>query len=258
MSSQASLFEQPILYEFPLQEKVRNYLRLEQLSARLKQCCDVQGGDSFHYFTVLFNLLELVERSDCRNDLIKDLERRLAAAEQWQSHPGVDKVALAATVKDIQQLLQALQDSVKATLALKSDKFLASLRQRFSMPGITAYFDLPQLNYWCAQPHTVKVKQRQQWAQAFEPLQQAVMMALKFLRENAELAPLTAVNGLIQGSGEGLILLRIEVPATVSAYPVVSGHKQRYTIRFINADSNANSSSYPHTVECRVATCQDK
>ena len=63
------------IYEFPLNEKVRTYLRLEQLFKQLEQ--GKQATDDWQYINfldALFTLLDLLERLDLRNDVLKDIE----------------------------------------------------------------------------------------------------------------------------------------------------------------------------------------
>ena len=63
------------VYEFPLNEKVRSYLRIEQLFKQLKQ--GTQATEDFQFisfFEALFTLLDLLERLDIRNDVLKDIE----------------------------------------------------------------------------------------------------------------------------------------------------------------------------------------
>ena len=57
------------VYEFPLKEKVRNYLRIEQLIAQLKSGASAPSAQlQMYFFDQLFTLLDLFERIDIRTD----------------------------------------------------------------------------------------------------------------------------------------------------------------------------------------------
>ena len=82
-------------YEFPLSEKVRNYLRLEQLFQQLDNTRQASSKfEILHFFDVLFTLLDLLERLDLRSDLIRDIDTHEKSLVQWSSHPNIDSNAL--------------------------------------------------------------------------------------------------------------------------------------------------------------------
>ena len=68
-----------ILYEHPLNERIRNYLKLEQLFKQVDSCvpADIFINHQI-FFNALFAIIDTLERSDIRGDLIKDLEAALA------------------------------------------------------------------------------------------------------------------------------------------------------------------------------------
>ncbi|MEM7266858.1 MAG: cell division protein ZapD, partial [Pseudomonadota bacterium] len=60
------------VFEFPLKEKVRNYLRVEQLLGQLKITAKSEHTHlQLVFFEQLFELLDLIERLDLRSDLTK-------------------------------------------------------------------------------------------------------------------------------------------------------------------------------------------
>ena len=65
-----------ILYEHPLNERIRNYLKLEQLFTQVNHC-DASNILVNHqvFFNALFAIIDTLERSDIRGDLIKDLAK---------------------------------------------------------------------------------------------------------------------------------------------------------------------------------------
>lgn len=63
------------VFEFPLKEKVRNYLRVEQLLGQLKSTAKSDSVPlQMVFFEQLFELLDLIERLDLRSDMSKDLD----------------------------------------------------------------------------------------------------------------------------------------------------------------------------------------
>ncbi|EKE85322.1 cell division protein ZapD [Idiomarina xiamenensis] len=244
-----------VTYEFPLQERLRAYLRLEQLLNQLHNS-DCQGQHYQPYFSALFAIVELLERSDARGDLLKDLEKRDQLFKQWANHPAVDTPALQATHQRLVSSLQRIQASLRITQDLKQDKLLSSIRQRFAMPGATCLFDVPQLQFWLAQDEAFRQQQQQYWWQQLQPLSDGLQIELTLLREQASFADEVASNGLLQESSEPLAMLRLLVPHELPAYPVVSGHKQRFTIRFMRWEGEQGKPAYEENVQFKLARCQ--
>ena len=65
-----------ILYEYPFNERIRTYLRLERLAERLGQLL-LRPSALDHHFALhtLFELLEIGARSDLKSEILKDRER---------------------------------------------------------------------------------------------------------------------------------------------------------------------------------------
>jgi hypothetical protein len=80
-----------MIYDFPLNEKSRTYLRLESLFSQIRDNLESdQSWAHIAFFKGLFDLQELLERGDLRADLIKDLERLGQRLSHWASLPDVD------------------------------------------------------------------------------------------------------------------------------------------------------------------------
>ncbi len=56
---------------------------------------------------------------------------------------------------------------------------------------------------------------------------------LKFIRQKDTFQEQKCETGFYQDSGEGLLLLRIQLNTNAQYYPTVSGNKFRYSIRFM-------------------------
>lgn len=246
------------VYEFPLNEKVRAYLRLEQLFKQLKQVeAAREDWQYMNFFDALFTLLDLLERLDIRNDVLKDIEVHEKNLVHWSQHPKIDTDALQAALQKILRLREKIKNSKKVGTSLKEDKFLASIRQRFSIPGGTCSFDLPNLYYWLKQPLETTQKQAKEWLGELTLISDAIDITLSFLRERGRFAEITAPTGFYQGVAEDKIeLIRIYSATDKGYYPILSGNKYRYAIRFMLFNQGENgSSAVEGKVEFKLASC---
>ena len=64
-----------ISYEYPLNEKVRTLLRLEDLFSRMTHFTDLSHSNDHHAaMSTLFEILEVVCRADLKSELLQELE----------------------------------------------------------------------------------------------------------------------------------------------------------------------------------------
>lgn len=240
-------------YEHPLNEKARIYLRLEFLLKQLNDSSKL--SDQWQYtifFNALFDLLELIEQIPIKTDLAKALAKQSDKLKAWLDYDGVDNDA-------IQTLLDSMSCAQKDLLAaprlgqsLREDRFLSSIRQRFSIPGGTCSFDLPALHYWLQLPLAERQQSTQHWlAQLFE-VDTALNLWLHLIRQSAQYQPHAAHNGFFQSDANESCLLRIDVDASYGVYPVVSGHRSHFSIRF---SPFKEGSTVANTIDFKLAIC---
>ncbi|QDF65880.1 cell division protein ZapD [Shewanella sp. SNU WT4] len=229
-----------IIFEQPLNEKMRSYLRLDYLAEQLK--LSLENDHQHQGFLPLFSLCELTERCDYRSDVIKDIDRHLAAIYEWNQYPDIDNSELASFAADLTLAREQLQKPERLGSFLKQDKFLAALKQRLSMPGASCNFDLPQLHFWLAKSWPQRQQEYQAWCQHFWPLLTPIRIILTLSRANAQFVPHLANRGFYQEQSQGeLNLLRVRVPANVSCYPTISGLRNRFSIHFVDFSSQKHT-----------------
>ncbi|QIR05314.1 cell division protein ZapD [Salinivibrio costicola] len=227
------------LYEHPLNEQVRIYLRLEYL---LDQLDEVSGLSApchhIQFFRSLFDLLEILEQVQVKADLAKDLDKLKKKLNAWAHVPQVDQ-------QQLQQLLEQLAEHQRAVLqakrfgqALREDRFLTSIKQRFSIPGGSCSFDLPIFHHWLHQPLAARQNAINGWLATLSPLRHALAFWLQLTRESAQGGHVEVKQGFYQQDADGACLIRIQVNPDLGVYPLVSGHKNRFAIRFMPFDDD--------------------
>lgn len=246
------------VYEFPLKEKIRNYLRIEQLISQLR--LGAAGDDaslSLYFFEQLFTLLDLLERIDIRTDIIKDLDNHEKNLVHWSQLPNIDDSALQHTLRSIIAVRDKLKVSKKVSNVLREDKFLASIRQRFAIPGGTCSFDLPNLHYWIHQEKNARLTDIERWINCFALIEEAMGIVLSFSRERATFKPVQVANGFYQGAADDKSeLIRVRCSSDLAYYPTLSGNKYRYAIRFLYFNSpDGRTNTVEEAVQFEMAAC---
>ncbi|MBO6228668.1 MAG: cell division protein ZapD [Shewanella sp.] len=223
-----------LVYEQPLNEKIRSYLRLEYLDKQLQS--NLNHDHQHRCFYPLFSLCELSERCDYRNEVLKDIERHLLQLSKWQELDHVDHQQIDLYINALTQAREPLQ---------KPD--------RFGMPGACCNFDLPQLHYWLAKPWEEKQQDYRSWIAHFEPLLTPITLLLQLTRSTAHYDNAVAHAGFYQGdSAQALALVRVKVDASHGCYPTISGHKNRFAIHFVQFEQQRHSD---RSIDFLLATC---
>lgn len=228
-----------LIYEQPLNEKIRSYLRLEYLR---EQLLDNLNHDHQHRcFYPLFSLCELTERCDYRSDVIKDIDRQLQQLRIEPSASNGDRL-IKQQIDSLTIARDILNQPGRLGSHIKQDRFLSALKQRFGMPGACCNFDLPQLHFWLAKPFEERQQAYQEWMKPFTPLLDTVSQLLQITRSTADFHPQVAPAGFYQGNSEhALTLIRVQLTAEQGCYPTISGHKNRYAIHFVDFEQQKHT-----------------
>lgn len=250
----SSEVQAPIVYEYPLQERFRTYLRLEHSFNQLRSTL---GHDHESFFNALFASQELIERSDIRAELSKDLIQQKNFIKQWEKHPQIDQDTLQAALHSVSEAHDGLQHLPKQLRHLKDDRFLASIRTRLVQPGLCGLFELPQLQLWLSHSPEQAWQQCHIWYHSLQPLIDAIALQLQLTRQQGDFTSIVAKGGFWQESCEPLSLIRIQVAVENACYPVISGHRQRFTLRFMTlpGEDDQQSDASSDDIPAAIARC---
>ena len=138
------------LYEQPLSERMRTFLRLEFLYQQF--CFNLEQTSEWGSRAAVTSMLDIVAilgRGDVRGDVLKELERQIAVYDRYQNIAGVDEARLKRVLRNLQDLRQRLFAVGPQFLQLIRDsEFLAAIKHRSAIPGGTCEFDLPDFAHW--------------------------------------------------------------------------------------------------------------
>ncbi|MFC1234605.1 cell division protein ZapD [Vibrio sp. DW001] len=240
-------------FEHPLNEKTRIYLRVEALMRQMHHSASFVDNLQYHqFFRSIFDLLEIFEQIQLKAELAKDLEKQRLNYKHWLNVDGVDQEKLLSVLEEIDTTHKYLMAAERFGRTLKEDRFLSSIRQRFNLPGGTCCFDLPALHYWNHLPIEQRQRNAQGWMDTLAPLSKSLNLWLKLCRETGYFNPQIARNGFYQSDAEEANILRLNIPLADGVFPMISGHKNRFAIKFMSFD---NGQAYSQDVEFDLAIC---
>lgn len=244
-----------VIFEHPLNEKMRIWLRLEFLIKQLLHNKNFEANNALFFFHLLDELLEIIERNDIRSDLLKNIEEQKQKLSIWLDVPGVDKPLLDDLLIKLNTFIHELNFNPKLGQDLKEDRFISSIRKRITIPGGCCSFDLPFFHLWLQQPQTIREEQIDQWLQSLSTLFQTISLCMQLIRQSSHFEQLSCTNHFYQNSPDDISLLRIKVPLDKKLYPQVSGNNNRYAIRFLPLEPIMNNNDQEMLVEFELACC---
>ena len=248
-----------ISYEFPLNEKVRTLLRLEDLFARMAHFTEQGSGMDHHAALItLFEILEVACRADLKSELMQELERQKRALSGLHNNPAIFEDALDAILAEIDQASANLFAMTgKIGQRLRENEWLMGIKQRAVMPGGTCEFDLHSYHYWQQQDANLRRESLRAWLAPFMPLHVGLKIILRLLRENGKVLHLTAHHGTFQQMQGGRVaqILRVTLSRELACIPEVSANKYALNIRFIAADYAAKSTLFEQDVPFDLTFC---
>ena len=126
-----------ILYEHPFNERIRTYLRLEHLYARLHELSARETVADHHYaLNTLFEIMDVAGRAELKTDVLKDLDKQKNTLIAYRGNPAIDEVALGQVIADLDTSFTALsQTPGRIGSSLGENDWLMAVRSRASIPG---------------------------------------------------------------------------------------------------------------------------
>jgi cell division protein ZapD len=248
-----------ISYEYPLNEKVRTLLRLEDLFARMAYFSKHdQSMDHHAALSTLFEILEVVSRADLKSDLLQELERQKRSLSALHNNPAISEQALDAILAEIElAAAELLAMTGKIGQHLRENEWLMGIKQRAVMPGGTCEFDLPSYHYWQAQDPNLRRDNLRSWLAPLLPLHTGLKIILRLLRENGKMFHFTAHQGTFQQMQGGRVaqMLRIRISRGLPCIPEVGANKYAINIRFIAANYASKSTLFEQDVPFDLTFC---
>lgn len=248
------------LFEHPLNERIRTFLRLEHLFEKFDHFRrDPSLWGTRAAIEGLLDMLAITARSDIKSELAKELDRNSASLGRVRSQPGVDQQML-------DEILQELADASRGMIELggqiaasaRDDDFLKAVAQRSSIPGGACSFDLPHYHHLLTQPPDVRAQLLARWADELTPVKTAIDLVLSLARSSSNPRPATARQGFFQetlDSAAPTQLVRIGLDQSLDCFPEISGHRNRFSVRFMTASGTARPTQSAEDIPFQLTCC---
>jgi len=248
-----------ISYEYPLSERIRTLLRLDDLYSRAGFFMARSEPAEHHAALVaLFDILEVAGRADLKSDLLQELERQRQSLEALRDNPAISVEALEKVLTEIDQTATRIyQMSGKFGQDLRDNEWLMSIKQRTSIPGGCCEFDLPSYHHWLNQSAAARQHDIEGWIAPFRPIHDGIGIVLRLLRESGKTARQVATQGVFQQMMAGRVaqMLRVRLSREYACVPEISANKYALNIRFMTVSARERPKTAELDVEFELTCC---
>jgi len=248
-----------IQYEYPLNERVRTLLRLEDLFDRFELFSSRPHPLDHHVaLTTLFEMLEVTARGDLRSEMLQEFERQRQTLSALRGNPEVNSDMLERTLSRIDESTTGLAAMAgRPGQHLRDNEWLMSVRSRTGIAGGACEFDHPSYYAWQNRPHAMRQQDVAGWAAPLQPLRFGIAVMLGLLRSSGHWMALSTQQGSCQQSLGGRVyqLVQVRLDASLGAIPEISANRYLLFVRFMAQDGDVRPRPFEGDVPFELALC---
>jgi len=134
-----------INYEFPLNEKIRRFLRIEEIFTKIDfQQKNRHSFSEYGLFVLLFDLMATASRSDLKVELLQTLDAQQIKLKNKRNTAKNNEL-----VKKISSAKKNLEKSIiQPGFYFGNDRLIQEIKARNDSPFGIVCTDFPELRYW--------------------------------------------------------------------------------------------------------------
>ena len=249
-----------ILYEYPFNERIRTYLRLEHLFRRLGELVPRAHALDHHYaLATIFEVMDVAARADLKSDVMKDLEKQKSVLNGYRGNPNISEAVLDEVIGRLDGCFTALNNLPgKAGQSLTDNEWLMGIRSRIGIPGGTCEFDLPGYYAWQQLDPATRQADLGRWATPLGPLAESIRLLLQLLRESGTPQKVMATNGNYQQAlpqGRTFQLLRLRIDPASRLVPEISGNRLMVSVRLMRQEGSDKLQPSTENAQFELTLC---
>lgn len=252
-----------IAFEFPLNERIRRLLRIEEIYQKFEhQLKNTHDYFEFGCFNTLFEIVQLVSRSDLKIDFLQELERQEKKQSTLQSDQALkeEQLDLKKIISMIQVARKKLENiDVKPGFNFNNNLFLEEVKKRITSPGGLLDVDFPNFHNWTIQKtRKSKLEDFKSWSEPLMVFKDAASVLLIILRNQRHLELLKTKEGKHQKTIDPLKtfdLIRLEIAENLYVYPEISANKYTVNIFFKELSKELRKEAVKSNLEFKYSIC---
>jgi cell division protein ZapD len=242
-------------YEFPLNEKTRKFLRLEEIFLKAdSQLASRMQFISYNLFETLLNLMATASRSDLKIELIQEIERQRGKVDKLASTK--KNILILLQLKKLRNMLE--KSSIKPGFYFGTDKFLQEIKARSDSPFGILSTDFPEMQLWL-QKQTPESR-RAYFKDKFLPFE-SIKLSINYLNDILRKSTIMNRHKITNDRYEVKLdstqkndLVVVEILRSPGLIPTLSSNKYAININFNSINKSINKNSRPVNFKLGVAS----
>ena len=248
-----------ITYEYPLSERIRTLLRLEDLFDKIAHFINGEAPEDHHVALVtLFEILEVAGRADLKFDLVQELERQRQILLSFRNNPEISEEALSGALYEIEQSSAAML-AVQGKIGhyLRENDWLMGIKNRAGIPGGVCEFDLPSYHFWLNRDAVQRQSDLENWAAPMLPIHSGLTIVLRLLRASGrpEMQMATAGSYQLMLAGRTSQMVRVRLDRTTPFVPEIGANKYALNVRFLTPGTDMRPKQAEADVPFELTFC---
>ena len=243
------------LYEEPVQEKIRKFIKIEFL---LNKIYYFKGKDnkSENYISLLAlcELYEILSRSDIKSELIREIETQNTYLQKIKEIPQADSSKLNSVLEKQSQLLKLIYSiEINYLDHLERDiLFKTILKNSFTQ------LQPASIDFWLSRDILNRETQIDLWLEPLIFIKRSIDFILEVIRKSGRFEDRVAEKGFFVEKldpKKNILLVRVTLTSDLYYYPQISVGKQRLTIMFMTKDDRNNLVPHQEDLTFILTTC---
>lgn len=247
------------IYELPLNERLRTFMRIEFLYLRLNNFSN--SKDHWQIRTTIHTLLEIytiLARTDVRREVLADLDRYIIQMQRFQSMPDADNEMVTNLLEDLNAIKEKMIQLGTGYLnPLRDDDYISALLHRHTLPGGKAEFDMPRYKFWLEGDSKTVNNDLNEWINVIKPICAGIERLMWIIRESSEPIGTVASSGQYNhqiGKTAQISLIRVFLDNT-NVYPEISGGRHMIAIRFLEPNDEGQFKQTEENIDFKLSLC---
>ena len=248
---------QVLLYEEPVQEKIRKFIKIEFLLSKIYHFKGKENkNDNYVALLSLCELYEILSRSDIKSELIREVENHNSYFLKIKDLSGIgaDENKLNSVLEKQNMLLQLIHSVEQNYLDyLEKDILFKTI-----IKNSHTQLQPASIEFWLSRDILIRETQIDLWLEPLQFIKRSIDFILEVIRKSGKFEDRMAEKGFFiekLDPKKNILLVRITLTSDIYYYPQISVGKQRLTIMFMNKDDKNNFVQYKEDVSFILTTC---
>ena len=238
-----------IIYEQPITENVRNFLKCEYLNEKFN--CAIKQHDMWAIKSSISTLIEMsdfVFRINIKVELLKDLEKNLLLLESLKNDNFIE-------IKDYDKFYTQIQSNIdklnsapgSPSKSVTENDFLMQIKSKLHIPAGDNFFDMPSYLNFLSSNKTFILENIDNWYSPFKTIFISSILLLDFKRTVSKFEYFSSTDSFFEMKLDKSVktdLVRIKLEKNINIYPDISVNPQNINIMF-KTSYGANRLSKP-------------